>query len=503
MNAISKATGLTVVILCGLVLLACDLTIATQSNQPSSSSSAQPPPPPGQPSPGEPPIGQPPPGGQPGAPQVIFSADRPNLNAGECATLSWNAQGQVFGADLDGQRVNLVGQQQVCPKESTLYVLSVDAGTAVIRREMAITVQVGGGQPPPLTPSTSSSSAASTSSSALPVGCPGTPVFTSPFTANPSAILPGQSSTLSWGNVTNGTTGPLVGSLKLEPGFGEVGAGASHRAVKPNQTTTYTLIATGCGGTVTKQVTVVVSGTSITPLPVISVDLAITDIYPQNLPKGEVYVRITNNGPDSVTNLKLTLLCTADKTNNATGVKTNVAKDYPSSITLNLKPGQTQTFATNVLVDTTTDWYAFECQLAYAFDSKPGNNKYSERIPPAATLPPVQIVILDLAIDDIYPEATGRISIRLKNLGNSDITNASVPMNCSAKVTYVANPNSQATMTLPPVNRTVNLKVNQTVVFDTGFARNPTIQAMWVTCTISPALVGDNTGNNSLTKQVK
>lgn len=407
MNKISKTTGLMVMLLCGLVLLACDLTLSTQANPPPASSSTQPPPPIGQPPPGEPPIGQPlpppgappigqpPPGGQPGEPQVTFTADRTNLNADECATLSWNAQGTVFAADLNGQKVNLTGQQQVCPKESTMFALNVDTGKSVIRREIVINVRVAGGQLPPLTPSTSASSA-STSSSSIPAGCAGAPVFTSAFTANPSTIATGQSTTLSWGNVTNGNTGPLVGSLKLEPGFGEVGSGASQRVAKPNQTTTYTLTATGCGGTATRQVTVIVHGITITPLSpiltptptsiighVINVDLAITDLYPLSLPKGEVYTRITNHGPDTLTNASVTLYCSSTKTNYSSGVKTTEAKDYPTQISLNLKPGQTQAFGTNVLIDTTTGWYTIECRVPFMLDPKPTNNSYSEKIPPS------------------------------------------------------------------------------------------------------------------------
>jgi hypothetical protein len=67
--------------------------------------------------------------------------------------------------------------------------------------------------------------------------------------------------------VTNGATGPLVGSVVLTPGnFGEVGSPGS-RQVSPTSTTTYTLTATGCGGTATKSVAVVVPIVG-TPIPI-------------------------------------------------------------------------------------------------------------------------------------------------------------------------------------------------------------------------------------------
>jgi hypothetical protein len=97
-------------------------------------------------------------------------------------------------------------------------------------------------------------------------GCAGLPVFTH-FEANPSTITWGQSTLLEWGAVTDGATGPLVDSVVLTPGnFGNLGSPGSVR-VSPKTTTTYTLAATGCGGAVTKSVTVVVQIFD-TPLPI-------------------------------------------------------------------------------------------------------------------------------------------------------------------------------------------------------------------------------------------
>lgn len=90
-----------------------------------------------------------------------------------------------------------------------------------------------------------------TATTAPPV-CPGPPVIPS-FTANPSTISTGQSSTLSWGAVSNAT------SVVIEPGIGGVGTPGS-TTVKPATTTIYTLTATGCGGTVKQQVTITVFG---------------------------------------------------------------------------------------------------------------------------------------------------------------------------------------------------------------------------------------------------
>jgi len=68
------------------------------------------------------------------------------------------------------------------------------------------------------------------------------------FSATPAAILPGQSSTLTW-SVQNST------SVSISPAVGNVAASGS-TSVSPTSTTTYTLTASGPGGTVQATVTV-------------------------------------------------------------------------------------------------------------------------------------------------------------------------------------------------------------------------------------------------------
>jgi PKD repeat protein len=70
------------------------------------------------------------------------------------------------------------------------------------------------------------------------------------FSANPSAIKLGETSTLTW--TTNYTT-----AVRIEPGIGSVDPSGS-QTVTPTQTTTYTLTAEGKGGTTSKGATVTV-----------------------------------------------------------------------------------------------------------------------------------------------------------------------------------------------------------------------------------------------------
>lgn len=79
------------------------------------------------------------------------------------------------------------------------------------------------------------------------------PTITS-FTASPSTITAGQSSTLTW-NVSGAT------SLTLDNGIGSV-AGSNSSTVAPGSTTTYTLTATNSTGSVTAKATVTVQAQS-------------------------------------------------------------------------------------------------------------------------------------------------------------------------------------------------------------------------------------------------
>jgi hypothetical protein len=71
--------------------------------------------------------------------QIAFSADRTNLQIGECATLQWSVQGG-FGVELNGQPVEKNGQQSVCLNETRTYILQVDAGTHIEERRIEIQV---------------------------------------------------------------------------------------------------------------------------------------------------------------------------------------------------------------------------------------------------------------------------------------------------------------------------------------------------------------------------
>ena len=218
---------------------------------------------PGGPLPGEEVPGGPGPGGEL---QLVLMAQPDMVPPGGCTMLHWEgAPPGEYRVLLNGQGVPLVGEQQVCPPGTTTYELLVETpGGPQVR---TVTVNVGGGPgggPLPPTPGGGPGQLPTPGMGPPPTGgpgegCAGAPTFTY-FTASATSISAGQQVQLSWGEVRNGTSGPLVGSVVLSPGgFGEVGSPGS-RWASPTTTTTYRLTATGCGGTATKDVTVTVGG---------------------------------------------------------------------------------------------------------------------------------------------------------------------------------------------------------------------------------------------------
>jgi hypothetical protein len=96
---------------------------------------------------------------EPGAPltegQISFSVNPSDIQAGDCAEISWNVPSrQVFGIFLNGQEVSNSGKQQVCPGGTEMYSLDVDIGSAVLHKEVVLNVVPPGqqGQQPPQQP---------------------------------------------------------------------------------------------------------------------------------------------------------------------------------------------------------------------------------------------------------------------------------------------------------------------------------------------------------------
>jgi hypothetical protein len=233
-----------------------------------------------------------------------------------------------------------------------------------------------GGLPPSPRPPTATPRPTATPpapSTATPA-CPGSPVIAS-FTATPATITAGEPSTLTWGAVTNAT------SVLIEPNVGTVSTPGS-AVVKPAATTIYTLTATGCGDTATMKVIVTVNPAA-TPAPAtVTADLAVTDLFPDNLPQGEVYVRIANNGPGSLAGRRVWLSCSAVRTETIENTHDTIEIE-PRWVTLNLTSGQTAAFDTTLAINTYGYSYRVTCSISPEdfVDPNSDNDTYVEDIP--------------------------------------------------------------------------------------------------------------------------
>jgi serine/threonine-protein kinase len=153
-----------------------------------------------------------------GPPTATLSADPATVVKGQSVTLNWSSQNAT---DLDLEpgvgKVKAAGSQVVTPQESTTYTLTA-AGP-------------GGTQSPTAHISVTNPSPG-----------PNTPVrpVKASLTSEPARVEKGQSVKLIWDS-QNAT------DLDIEPEVGKVPATGS-RTVTPQESTTYTLIATGPGG---------------------------------------------------------------------------------------------------------------------------------------------------------------------------------------------------------------------------------------------------------------
>jgi hypothetical protein len=182
-------------------------------------------------------------------------------------------------------------------------------------------------------------------------GTPASPVISS-FTANPTSIQAGQSSTLNWS--VSGAT-----SLSIAPGVGLVTG--SSVSVSPSATTTYTLTATNTGGSATATTTVTVGTTT----PVVSVSLSPTSVSLANGATRQFTATVTGASNPAVTwtatggtvstaglytagasagSFSVTATSVQDPTKSASATIT-ISVTPPPSVTITVAPTSTTLFA--------------------------------------------------------------------------------------------------------------------------------------------------------------
>jgi hypothetical protein len=207
-----------------------------------------------------------------------FSASPSSIAAGASSDLSWSVIGATtVSIDQGIGNVALAGSRAVVPGATTVYTLTATSGSGVSVTATTQVVVSGTVTPPP-----------------TPTPTPGTVPVIYYFTASPSNISAGASSSLSW-SVSNAT------SLNIDHGIGTVGSSGS-TLVYPATNTNYTLTAYNAAGASHQSTTIFV----VSAVPTFNVTSVYTTAEPPSFTGTcpttvNFYADITVNGPGTVT----------------------------------------------------------------------------------------------------------------------------------------------------------------------------------------------------------
>ena len=187
------------------------------------------------------------------------------ISPGGCADLEWgkveNALSAAIEPELGG--VATPGRQQVCPTETTTYVLTAEDETGTSEAETTLIVSTGA-EPKPVI---------------------------AYFTANPSSIQAGECTTLDWGKVD------YASAVTIDYNIGGVATPGSQEVCLAVPTT-FVMTAEGAGGVTERTLTVAVSPGPQQPLP----DLVLESILFEPNPcyraqSCKVRIQVRNDGP--------------------------------------------------------------------------------------------------------------------------------------------------------------------------------------------------------------
>jgi len=110
-------------------------------------------------------------------------------------------------------------------------------------------------------------------------------------------------------------------------------------------------------------------------------DLAVTDVFPENLPHGDLKVRITNNGPTPLTTYPAELFCHAHGVSWGGPEHGEEDREGHQQIILSLGPGDTDEFETGIKIDANLYQYEVFCEVWVEIDHEHSNNFYMEMVP--------------------------------------------------------------------------------------------------------------------------
>jgi hypothetical protein len=459
---------------------------------------------------------EPPPEGE-GVGFINLMVEPDGIPAGECAMLFWEVvpPGE-WPVLLDGQEVPPVGEQEVCPGNTTTYELFVEAPGGPQERTVTLHVE---GEPEPEPPPE------------------GEGIEFINLVVEPDVIPAGACAMLFWEVVPPEGEWPVLLNGQEVPHVGE-------QEVCPGDTTTYELLVEALGGPQERTVTLHVEGepepgqpsepppaSPATPAPPsasparpaptsppsggLSADVRPSDLYADKQPHGTVWVRITNDGPGTLTNKKVEIngWGTAYLRTTAGGASVS----YPATdFTLNLAPGQTQTINLGWQIDTSL--YKYDLNVIVKVkdftDPNSSNNGYAESIVPTVPVatptpsgaPPGGgswgVLTTDLAVTDLFADklVQGKVYARLTNHGPDSLSNVSVQLSCSQERTEYTSGTKVAAVSLNTL--TLSLNPGQTKAFDTGLSVETTKYWYKITCSTQVSFKDPNTANDSYTETI-
>jgi hypothetical protein len=379
-----------------------------------------------------------------------------------------------------------MGHKQVCPPQTKIFTLGVDAGDRFVLRDLVIVVE-GSDQPqspPPSKPAPN------------PAPQPGVMIN---FRADRTHLNAGECTLLRW-DVEHANEVYLDGQGVV---------GHSSKQVCPKAAHTFVLHVAHNGGPTEKKLTIHVNGSGA-PNPTqpgtANADLAVTDLYADKLPKGTVWVRVTNHGPATLTNAQIEMKCN-NYGNPLGGQKPWQHIEAPWLQTVSLKPGQTATFHTKMTVDANQYQYNVTCAVsspskgATFSDPNGSNNNYSESIA-SKTPAPAGKPRADLAVTDLYPTKMrgGKLFARITNRGPATLKNFNVQLSCQG----AGWQGGTATEIKSGKSVTLNLSPGQTANFETGILINiDQFNYYEMTCRVQGALDDPNSKNNAYSELIQ
>jgi len=230
------------------------------------------------------------------------------------------------------------------------------------------------------------------------------------FSAAPSTVTAGQTSTLNW-VVENATT------VTIQPTLGSVDAHSGSSTVSPTTTTTYTLTATGPGGTVNSTVTVTVSA-----------------------PGSPQILRFEANPVTIGPNQQSTL---SWATNGASLVSINNMTNLPLNGSVTVTPSQTTTYT---LTATSSDGHSVTAPVTVTVAT--------------GTIP--QVVVFVGNPQTIDPGSSSKLCWQVNGANSISIT-PGIGSNLNANDCATVSPQQTTTYTLTATNGTGTIQANTTI----------------------------------------